>query len=54
MASLSLMVTFEALISIDMFAFHFMVIRTVLAEIKQIPHLTLKIQGQGHGQGQTR
>ena len=28
--------------------------RTILAEILQILCLTLKIQGQGHGQGQTR
>ena len=37
------LVTFEAWSSIDMFAFHFMAIR---------PYLTLKIQGQCHGQGQ--
>ena len=34
------------------FSFH--VNRTVLAEISQIQYLTLKIQCQGHGQGQTR
>ena len=46
------MVTIEALSSIDMFAFRFMAIGPFLAEIyKQIPYLTLKIQGQGHGQG---
>ena len=28
--------------------------RSLLAEIQEIPYLTLKIQGQGHGQGQTR
>ena len=44
--------TFEAWSSIDMFAFHFMAIRPFLAEIWQILFLTLKIQGQSHGQGQ--
>ena len=48
------MVTCEALSSIDMFVFHFVAIRPFLAEIQQILYLTLKIQGQGHGQGQTR
>ena len=48
------LVTFEAWISVDMFAFHFVAIRPLLAEIKEIPYLTLKIQGQGHGQGQTQ
>ena len=37
-----------------MFAFRFVAIGPLLAEIQQIPYLTLKIQGQGHGQGQTR
>ena len=46
------MITFEAASSIDMFAFCVMAIRPFLAEILQIPYLTLKIQG--HGQGQTR
>ena len=48
------LVTFEAWSSIDMFAFRFVAIGPFLAEIKQILYLTLKIQGQGHGQGQTR
>ena len=48
------LVTFEAWISVDMFAFRFVAIRPLLAEIWEIPYLTLKIQGQGHGQGQTR
>ena len=48
------MVIFEALNSTNMFAFHFMAIRPFLAEIKQIPYLTMKIQGQGHGHGQTQ
>ena len=48
------MVAFEATSSIDMFAFCFVAIGPFLGEIKRIPHLTLKIQGQGHGQGQIR
>ena len=36
-----------------MFAFRFVAIGPFLAEISQILYLTLKIQGQGHGQGQT-
>ena len=48
------LVTFEAWSSIVMSAFPFMAIGPLLAEIQEIPHLTLKIQGQGHGQGQTR
>ena len=48
------MVTFEALSSIDMFAFCFEAIGPFLAEIQQIPCLTLKSQGQGHDQGQTQ
>ena len=47
------LVTFEAWSSINMFAFRFMAIGTFLAEIQQILYLSLKIQGQGHGQGQT-
>ena len=46
------LVTFEAWISIDMFAFCFKATAPLLAEKKLIPYLTLKIQGQGHGQGQ--
>ena len=46
------LVTFEAWISIDMFDFCFMATAPLLVENKQIPYLTLKIQGQGHGQGQ--
>ena len=42
------MFTCEALKSIDMFAFRFVAIGPFLAEIQQIPYLTLKIQGQGH------
>ena len=37
-----------------MFAFRFVAIGPLLAEIQEIQYLTLKIQGQGHGQGQTR
>ena len=37
-----------------MFAFRFAAIGPLLAEIQQIPYLTLKIQGQGHGQDETR
>ena len=37
-----------------MFTFRFVVIGPFLAEIKQILYLTLKIQGHGHGQSQTR
>ena len=48
------MVTFELWSSIDMFAFRFVAIGPFLAEIKQTLYLTLKIQGQDHGQGQTR
>ena len=48
------LVTFEAWSSIDMLAFCFVAIWPFLAEIWQIPHLTLKNLGQGHGQGQTR
>ena len=47
------LVTFEAWSSIDMFAFCFVAIGPLLAEIYEIPYLTLKIQGQGHGQCQT-
>ena len=49
----NLMVTFEVLRSIDMFAFRFVAIEPFFAEINSIRYLTLKIQGQGHGQGQT-
>ena len=35
-----------------MFAFCFVAIRSFLAEIWQIPYLTLKIQGHGQGQNQ--
>ena len=34
--------------------FPFVAIGPLLAEISEIPYLTLKIQGQGHGQGQIR
>ena len=53
-ASSNPLVTFEALRSFDMFAFCFVAIGPFLTEIQQIPYLTLKNQGQGHGQGQTR
>ena len=33
-----------------MFAFHFVIIGPILAEIKQIPYLTLKNLGQGHNE----
>ena len=36
------------------FAFRFVAIGLFLTEIWQKSYLTLKIQGQGHGQGQTR
>ena len=39
---------------IDMFAFRFMAIGPLLAEIWEISYLTFKNLGQGHGQGQTR
>ena len=48
------LVTFEAWSSIDMFAFRFEPIWPFSAEIYQILYLTLKIQGQDHGQSQTR
>ena len=48
------LLTFEAWSSIDMFVFRFVAIEPLLAEISEIPYLTLKIQGQGHGQGQIR
>ena len=48
------MATFDAQSSIDMFAFRFVAIGQFLAEIQQIPYVTLKMQGQGHGQGETR
>ena len=48
------LVTFEAWSSINMSAFRFVAIGPLLAEIQEIPYLTLKIHGQGHGQGQTR
>ena len=48
------LVTFEAWSSIDMFAFRFVALGPFLSEISEIPYLTLKIQGQGHGQGQIR
>ena len=47
------MVTFEVLRSIDMFAFRFLAIAPFFAKIYSIRYLTLKIQGQGHGHGQT-
>ena len=33
--------------------FRFVAIGPLLTEKKEIPYLTLKIQGQGHGQSQT-
>ena len=49
----NLMVTFEVLRSIDMFALRFVAIAPFFAEIYSIRYLTLNIQGRGHGQGQT-
>ena len=37
-----------------MFAFRFVAIGPFLAEIKQIPYFTLKIQGQGQGHNENR
>ena len=48
------LVKFEAWSSIDMFAFRFVAIGPFLGETWQILYLTLKIRGQGHGQGHTR
>ena len=48
------MVTFEVQSSIDMFAFCFVAIGPFLAEIQQIPYLTLKIQGQGQDENQPK
>ena len=50
----NLMVTFEALEFNPYVCFPFGGNRTILAEILQILYLTLKIQGQGHGQDRTR
>ena len=36
---------------LNIFAFRFVAIGPLLVEIQQIPYLTFKIQGQGHGQG---
>ena len=48
------LVTFEAWSSIDMFVFCFVAIdQTTFGWDLGIPYLTLKIQGQGHGHGQT-
>ena len=48
------MVALEAQCSIDMFAFRFVAMGQFLAEIWQIPYLTLKIQVQGHGESRTK
>ena len=48
------MVTFEVLSSIDLFAFRFVAIGPFLAEIEQIPYLTLKIQSQGHDENRPK
>ena len=48
------MVTFEAQSSIDVFSFCFVPIGPFLAEILQIPYLTLKIQGQGHDENRPK
>ena len=37
-----------------MLAFHFVDIETFLVEIKQIPYLTLEIQGEGHNENQPK
>ena len=46
------MVTFGAKSSIDMFALWFVAIGSF--EIKQIPYLTLKIQGQSHYENRSK
>ena len=43
-----------AQISINVFAFCLVAIGPFLAEIKQIPYLTLKIQGQGHDENRPK
>ena len=43
-----IVLTFVAWRSIDRFPFRFMAILTFLAEIQQIPYLTLNFQGEGH------
>ena len=48
------LVTFEAWSSSHMSAFRSVAIGPLVAEIQEIPYLTSKIKGQGHGQGQTR
>ena len=50
----NLMVLFEAWSSIDIFVFRFVAIGPLLAEIERIPYSILKIQGQGHSQGQPK
>ena len=45
---------FRAYNSIDMFEFCFVAIGTFLAEIRQNPYLTLKIQGQGHNENRPK
>ena len=52
--SSNLMVTFEVLEFNRYVCFPFRGNRTIFAEILQILYFTLKIQGQGHGQGQTQ
>ena len=48
------LVTFEPQSSIAMFAFRFVAIGPFLAEIEQIPYLTLKNLGQGHDENVIR
>ena len=48
------LVTFEACSSIDKSAFRFVAIGPFLAEIYQIPYLTLKIQAQGHDENRPK
>ena len=48
------MVAFEDQSSIDMFAFRFVAIGPFLAEIKQIPYLTVNVQGQGQDQNRPK
>ena len=40
-------------VQFDMFIFHFVVIGSFCHKTQQIKYLTLRIQGQGHCQGQT-
>ena len=48
-----LMAIFEAWCSTDTLIFRFLAIGSFCQKTQQIDYLTMKIQGQGHGQGQT-